>query len=60
MKFTSRPAAVGSQARIDNSFGVLKLVLHENSYEWQFLSSGFARRAAGRHRARLGQRRPRT
>ena len=40
MKFTSHPAAVGSQARVDNSYGVLKLVLHENTYEWQFLSSG--------------------
>ena len=40
MKFTSHPPAVGSQARVDNSYGVLKLVLHENSYEWQFLSSG--------------------
>ena len=39
-KFTSHPDAVGSQARVDNSYGVLKLVLHENTYEWQFLSSG--------------------
>jgi hypothetical protein len=40
MKFTDFAPARGSEARVDNSFGVLKLVLHENSYEWQFLSSG--------------------
>ncbi|MDQ1490844.1 MAG: hypothetical protein QOJ23_3358 [Actinomycetota bacterium] len=38
--FTSWPKATGSINRIDNSFGVLKLSLHENSYDWQFLSSG--------------------
>ena len=40
MKFTNFTPARGSEARVDNSFGVLKLVLHENTYEWQFLSSG--------------------
>ncbi|HEV7862465.1 MAG TPA: metallophosphoesterase [Acidimicrobiia bacterium] len=40
MPYSTPGSAVGSQARIDNSFGVLKLTLHENSYEWQFLSSG--------------------
>jgi hypothetical protein len=32
--------AVGSEARIDKNYGVLKLQLRENSYDWEFLSSG--------------------
>ena len=32
-------AAVGSQARIDKRPGVLKLVLRENDYSWQFIAS---------------------
>ena len=27
----------GSQVRDDNTFGVLKMVLHQNSYDWQFV-----------------------
>jgi hypothetical protein len=37
--FNAAVPAVGSQARVDKRFGVLKLVLHENSYEWQFLAA---------------------
>jgi hypothetical protein len=37
--FIAATPAAGSQVRIDNRFGVLKLVLHENSYEWQFLAA---------------------
>jgi hypothetical protein len=37
--FNAPQPAVGSQVRIDQQFGVLKLVLHENSYEWQFLAA---------------------
>jgi hypothetical protein len=32
--------ALGSQVRVDNNFGVLKMVLHDGSYDWQFLSAG--------------------
>ena len=38
--FTPAPPATGSIKRIDNQYGVLKLTLHDNSYDWQFLSSG--------------------
>ncbi|HVW32480.1 MAG TPA: metallophosphoesterase [Acidimicrobiia bacterium] len=38
--FTTAPPATGSIKRIDHNFGVLKLTLHANSYEWDFLSSG--------------------
>ncbi|MEW6474083.1 MAG: metallophosphoesterase [Actinomycetota bacterium] len=31
--------AVGSKARIEKRFGVLKLVLGENDYSWQFIAS---------------------
>ena len=31
--------AVGSDARIDKRFGVLKLVLRDNDYDWQFIAS---------------------
>jgi hypothetical protein len=31
--------AVGSRARVDKRFGVLKLVLGENDYSWQFIAS---------------------
>jgi hypothetical protein len=34
--------AVGSEARSDAHNGVLKLVLHENSYEWAFVAPGQA------------------
>jgi hypothetical protein len=37
--FNAAVPAVGSQARVDKRYGVLKLVLHENSYEWQFLAA---------------------
>jgi hypothetical protein len=37
--FNAATPAVGSQARIDNRFGVLRLVLHENSYDWQFVAA---------------------
>src|SRR5205085_2199569 len=37
--FNAPTPAVGSQVRIDQRFGVLRLVLHENSYEWQFLAA---------------------
>ena len=39
---TNCPAdtARGSIKRIDNQFGVLKLVLHPNSYEFQFVQAG--------------------
>lgn len=30
----------GSQRRIDNRFGVLRMVLHARSYEWRFVSVG--------------------
>ena len=40
MKFTTHPDARRQQKKIDDHYGVLKLVLHENTYEWQFLSSG--------------------
>ena len=30
----------GSEFRNDTDYGVLRLVLHENSYEWQFIASG--------------------
>jgi hypothetical protein len=32
--------ARGSQTRVDNTFGLLKMVLHSGSYDWQFLSAG--------------------
>ncbi len=32
-------AAEGSDKQVEGKFGVLKLVLHENDYDWQFLSS---------------------
>jgi hypothetical protein len=38
--FTSAPPATGSLKRIDHQFGVLKLTLGPNSYQWDFLSSG--------------------
>lgn len=28
----------GSQRRIDNRFGVLRMVLHARSYEWRFVA----------------------
>jgi hypothetical protein len=31
--------SVGSEARLDGQFGVLKLTLNPNSYSWQFLSA---------------------
>jgi hypothetical protein len=37
--FTSDPPATGSIKRIDGQFGVLKLTLHDNSYDWQFISA---------------------
>jgi hypothetical protein len=37
--FNAATPAVGSQVRIDKRFGVLKLVLHENTYDWQFLAA---------------------
>jgi hypothetical protein len=37
--FTNAAPAVGSVERLDNTYGVLKLVLHENSYEWQFINA---------------------
>ncbi len=37
--FNADTPAVGSQVRIDKRFGVLKLVLHENTYDWQFLAA---------------------
>jgi len=46
---TSQPAggwpldgiqAVGSQFALAGNFGILKLVLHDGSYEWQFISAG--------------------
>ena len=37
--FKGEPA-VGSEFRAEKNYGVLKLTLHENSYDWQFLSSG--------------------
>jgi Calcineurin-like phosphoesterase len=40
-KFMGDPA-VGSEFRTDAHNGVLKLVLHENSYEWAFLAPGAA------------------
>ena len=36
----------GSQRRIDNTFGVLRMILHERSYSWRFITSG--RRVADR------------
>ena len=30
---------MGSQTRIEKRYGVLKLVLHENSYDWQFVAA---------------------
>jgi hypothetical protein len=41
--FTSAPPAVGSDPahpRRDGQFGVLKLTLNQNDYQWDFLSSG--------------------
>ena len=41
--FTTAPPAVGSDLdhpRRDGQFGVLKLTLHPNGYDWDFLSSG--------------------
>lgn len=40
----------GSQVRIDDRFGVLRLVLHPRSYEWQFVSGDGHVLDAGRHR----------
>ena len=37
--FTADPPATGSLKRIDGQFGVLKLTLHDNDYDWQFLSA---------------------
>src|SRR5581483_6531590 len=37
--FTNAAPAVGSVERIDNTYGVLKLTLHDNSYEWQFVNA---------------------
>ena len=37
--FTTATAAVGSLERIDNTYGVLELTLHDNSYDWQFVSA---------------------
>jgi hypothetical protein len=34
------PAEPGSEFRNDSDFGVLKFVLHESSYEWEFIASG--------------------
>lgn len=36
--FGSQPATL--QARNNTDYGVLKLVLHENSYDWSFIASG--------------------
>jgi hypothetical protein len=37
--FTAAAPAVGSVERIDNQFGVMKLTLRDNSYDWQFISA---------------------
>jgi hypothetical protein len=37
--FTQAAPATGSIKRIDGQFGVLKLSLHGDSYDWQFLSA---------------------
>jgi acid phosphatase type 7 len=34
------PAQPGSEFRNNTDFGVLKLALYENSYEWEFIASG--------------------
>lgn len=34
------PATAGSEFRDSGNYGVLKLVLHETSYEWEFIASG--------------------
>ena len=39
----------GSQARIDDRFGVLRLVLHARSYGWEFVSRSGQVLDAGRH-----------
>ena len=39
----------GSQTRIDNRFGVLRMVLHPRSYQWQFMGVGGAVLDRGRH-----------
>jgi hypothetical protein len=39
----------GSQRRIDNRFGVLRMVLHPRGYEWRFVAVGGAVLDRGRH-----------
>jgi hypothetical protein len=39
----------GSQTRIDNRFGVLRMVLHPRSYQWQFIGVRGAVLDRGRH-----------
>jgi ribosomal protein L24E len=41
------PPARGSQVRYDNVFGVLKLTLHETSYDWQFIDTAGTVRDSG-------------
>ena len=47
-----RPIA-GSQVRIDDRFGVLRLVLHPRSYEWEFVAGDGHVLDAGRRRCHL-------
>ncbi|HEV7534205.1 MAG TPA: hypothetical protein VGP90_01145, partial [Acidimicrobiia bacterium] len=39
---TNDPPAVGSQKQIAGNYGVLKMTLHDTSYDWQYLSAGTA------------------
>ena len=39
-KFNAVKPAIGSQTRIDDQYGVLKLTLRENDYSWEFLAAG--------------------
>ena len=43
------PPMRGSQMRIDNRFGVLRMVLHPRSYEWRFVAADGAVLDRGRH-----------
>jgi hypothetical protein len=42
------PAERGSEFRENSSFGVLKLVLYETSYQWEFIASGVGQNGSDR------------
>ncbi len=47
------PVVTGSEARVENAFGVLRMTLHEDRYAWEFIDTAGAVRDAGSDSCRI-------